>query len=183
MTYMDTEAFDRASKLWVPEYIVIKDDAEAMALYHSLQKDVGKIKKLITEIVVRRPTTSFVLTTIGFYTTIRPKTALELVSYLQSGDVESFCAVVRETIFDALEERKKHLKIEGVGSGSNPGKKQVDDLIFKIRMFYELRKENKSWSDIPTVATGLVPIDWISIDDNNGLSLLSRFLRFISRER
>ncbi len=148
----------------VPEHEAIKHDEPAMALFQSLHDEVGAIKDLIKEKIPTQQHRSFVLTTIGFFATIKPEIARVLVAHLQKWDVEQFTYAVYQHIFDALELRKQHLKIEGRWSPSNLGKADIDDLIPKIRMLEQLVDSNNiSWSTVPTVPTWLVPADWIYI--------------------
>jgi hypothetical protein len=148
----------------VPEYEALKHDEQAMALFQSLHDEVGAIKDLIKEKIPSQQHRSFVLTTIWFFATTKPEIARELVAHLQKWDIQQFTYLVYQHIFDALELRKQHLKIEGVWSPNNLGKADIDDLIPKIRMLEKLVNPNKiSWSTVPTVPTWLVPTDRIYI--------------------
>jgi len=160
MTLNDTDAIHNR----VPAHEVIKDDAEAMVLFQSLHAEVDGIKNLIKEIIPTQQHRSFILTTIWFFATTNPKIAHELVAYLQKWDIEKFTYLVYQHIFDALELRKQHLKIEGHGSPGNPGKADIDDLKRKICMLQELvNPDNISWVTVPTVDRGLVPTERINI--------------------
>ncbi len=67
----------------VPEHEAIKHDEPAMALFQSLHDEVGAIKDLIKEKIPTQQHRSFVLTTIGFFATIKPEIARVLVAHLQ----------------------------------------------------------------------------------------------------
>ncbi len=183
---MDTDAFAKASKIWVPEYVVIKDDAEAMAIYQSLQKDVGKIKKLIRKKVSRPFNGGNVLNIIGFFATVKPNIAQELVEHLKDGDAENFVLLVNSNIIEALELRKMYLRIDGEGFTTNPGKKQIDDAIEILNKYVLLSTSPKgevSWLSVTPVPVGLVPFEWMFLDKKIGFSLLMRFLDFIIGKR
>lgn len=146
-------------KSWIDHQHIlgIRDDQTSMALFTSLHEDVNNIKKLIQEKVPKNQ--GFVLTTIWFFATVKPQIAHELISYIQSWEVEKFTYLVYQHIYDALEERKNHLKVD------DPNRAQIDKAISGTRKLENMMLESKqiSRSDIPSAPACLVPQDWINM--------------------
>ncbi|MCX6824852.1 MAG: hypothetical protein NTY80_01390 [candidate division SR1 bacterium] len=152
------------SKLRVPENIAIQENPIAMDLFDGLNEGREEIKNMIKKTITQPGIGGFIFTTIGFFATVKPKLAHELVQYLKEGEAEKFVYLSYQHIYDALEERKQHLKIEDFGTLSNPGKKQIDDAVVKLRKLESfLVPGNISWMQVPTTPIGLVTKEWAGV--------------------
>lgn len=164
MTDLHKDDIHRVSER-VPSHTAIQKDQQAMDIFNAMQNDVDEIKKLIVAHVPEKRVHEFVLILIGFFATVKPKVAEELLWLIRAWDGEKFVNIAYQHLYDALEERKKHLLIEDMWTLANPGKQAVDNAIKTLRMLEGFLKPWSVWRwQVPTVPAGLVSREWLSIN-------------------